>query len=251
MSVRLIGLPPEFRSPPTQAPVRTPHLLQPANANDTTPTRQTFPATTSAHPAEELPGALQPQRRGSRSQHRSELLMNRCRRAGQANRPARWGPAVAASSRAASKPVGAENAVTAVDLVSSAGPGKVKSGVRLREGHTLRRFPCSCHYHWPALMVLRVFGWLAVLARSGRAKDAEILILGHQVAVSRRRAVLGGPCGPGRAGPAGAGRPAPPAAPDHRSADPAARARPPGPAVPGLPAPRARATARQPRRCGR
>lgn len=33
------------------------------------------------------------------------------------------------------------------------------------------------------LVVLRVFGWLALLARSDRAKDAEILILRHQVAV--------------------------------------------------------------------
>ena len=34
--------------------------------------------------------------------------------------------------------------------------------------------------------VLRVFGWLALLARSDRAKDAEILILRHQVAVLQR-----------------------------------------------------------------
>src|ERR1700734_2943023 len=33
------------------------------------------------------------------------------------------------------------------------------------------------------LAVLRVFGWLALLSRSDRAKDAEILILRHQVAV--------------------------------------------------------------------
>ena len=37
------------------------------------------------------------------------------------------------------------------------------------------------------LAVLRVFGWLALLARSGRAKDAEILILRHQVAVLQRQ----------------------------------------------------------------
>jgi hypothetical protein len=37
------------------------------------------------------------------------------------------------------------------------------------------------------LAVLRVFGWLALLARSGRAKDAEILILRYQVAVLQRR----------------------------------------------------------------
>jgi hypothetical protein len=38
------------------------------------------------------------------------------------------------------------------------------------------------------LAVLRVFGWLALLARSDRAKDAEILILRHQVAVLQRQA---------------------------------------------------------------
>jgi len=35
--------------------------------------------------------------------------------------------------------------------------------------------------------VLRVFGWLALLARSDRAKDAEILILRHQVAMLQRQ----------------------------------------------------------------
>jgi hypothetical protein len=37
------------------------------------------------------------------------------------------------------------------------------------------------------LAVLRVFGWLALLAWSDRAKDAEILILRHQVAVPQRQ----------------------------------------------------------------
>ena len=37
------------------------------------------------------------------------------------------------------------------------------------------------------LAVLRVFGWLALLARSDRAKDAEILILRYQVAVLQRQ----------------------------------------------------------------
>jgi transposase len=37
------------------------------------------------------------------------------------------------------------------------------------------------------LAVLRVFGWLALLARSDRAKDAELFILRHQVAVLQRQ----------------------------------------------------------------
>ena len=37
------------------------------------------------------------------------------------------------------------------------------------------------------LTALQVFGWLALLARSDRAKDAEILILRHQVAVLQRQ----------------------------------------------------------------
>jgi putative transposase len=37
------------------------------------------------------------------------------------------------------------------------------------------------------LALLRVFGWLALLTCSERAKDAEILILRHQVAVLQRQ----------------------------------------------------------------
>jgi putative transposase len=37
------------------------------------------------------------------------------------------------------------------------------------------------------LVVLRVFGWLALLAWPDRAKDAEILILRHQVTVLQRQ----------------------------------------------------------------
>lgn len=37
------------------------------------------------------------------------------------------------------------------------------------------------------LAVLRIFGWLALLAWSDRARDAEILLLRHQVAVLQRQ----------------------------------------------------------------
>jgi transposase InsO family protein len=37
------------------------------------------------------------------------------------------------------------------------------------------------------LLMIRVFGWLALLARSDTSKDVEILILRHEVAVLRRR----------------------------------------------------------------
>jgi hypothetical protein len=38
------------------------------------------------------------------------------------------------------------------------------------------------------MAVLRVFGWLALVARLDRAKDAEILLLRHQLSVLQRKA---------------------------------------------------------------
>jgi hypothetical protein len=67
------------------------------------------------------------------------------------------------------------------------------------------------------LITIRVFGWLLLLllGRSQASKDAEILMLLHEVTVLRRQvtraqAGLGRPGGPGGTGPAAASRAARP-----------------------------------------
>jgi putative transposase len=49
------------------------------------------------------------------------------------------------------------------------------------------------------LLMVRLFGWLALLARSDAPKDAEILVLRHEVAVLRRHVARPGPDWAGRA----------------------------------------------------
>ena len=76
------------------------------------------------------------------------------------------------------------------------------------------------------LAVLRVFGWLALLASSDRAKAAEILILCHQIAVLQRQVKTPMLSGADRAVLAALAR-LPPGSqlPDRLAANPAALAR--------------------------
>jgi putative transposase len=41
-------------------------------------------------------------------------------------------------------------------------------------------------------MLARVLSWMTLLARSDAAKDAEILVLRHEVTVLRRHTISGG-----------------------------------------------------------
>ena len=83
--------------------------------------------------------------------------------------------------------MGADNPVTTADLVyRAASRGGQVSHLAAREPHG-RALSVLMSMRFAYLAVLRVFGWLALLARSDRAKDTEILILRHQVAVLQRQ----------------------------------------------------------------
>jgi putative transposase len=49
------------------------------------------------------------------------------------------------------------------------------------------------------LIMIRVFGWLQLLGRSQASKDAEIMVLRHEVAVLRRQVAQPKPDWAGRA----------------------------------------------------
>ena len=61
----------------------------------------------------------------------------------------------------------------APELVQSTCPGLLSSALVL--------------FRLAYLLVVRLFGWLALLARSDTSKDVEILVLRHEIAVLRCR----------------------------------------------------------------
>jgi hypothetical protein len=80
--------------------------------------------------------------------------------------------------------VRAENGVTGCDLWLKK---DARQAVRLRDGERVGHCRVSMGLRLVYFAVVRVFGWIALLARSDVAKDAEILMLRHQVAVLQRQ----------------------------------------------------------------
>ena len=67
--------------------------------------------------------------------------------------------------------MGADNPVTAADLVSCAGRGDGQVGHLAARGPYRRALSVLVSLRLAYLAVLRVFGWLALLARTDRAKE--------------------------------------------------------------------------------
>jgi hypothetical protein len=114
--------------------------------------------------------------------------------------------------------VSPDNFVTAVDLVFSCRTteGEVRRPAAGESGDAALSVPVLLRLAY--LVVLRVFGWLALPACSDRAEDTEILILRHQVAVLQRQVKTPRLSWAGRAvlaalGPVAAPRPARPDTP--------------------------------------
>jgi hypothetical protein len=63
--------------------------------------------------------------------------------------------------------------------------GEVRDPAALRLLAQAHLVPVSLRFAY--MVALRIFGWLALLVRSDHAKDAEILLLRHQVAVLQRQ----------------------------------------------------------------
>src|SRR5438046_75300 len=68
---------------------------------------------------------------------------------------------------------------------SSAGPGALVRRLAARASHA-RALLAAVTLRFTYLALLRLLGWIAPFARSDLAKDAEILIVRHQIAVLQR-----------------------------------------------------------------
>ena len=84
--------------------------------------------------------------------------------------------------------VGADNLVTAADLASLCWTRDGQVRYLAARGPPAQALSEPVSLRFAYLTALRIFGWLALLARSDCAKDVEILILRHQVAVLQRQA---------------------------------------------------------------